>query len=729
MKSPDRYPQFASILILFGCVLLPSVGGMASVAVAQADEKRLATLIRLPMPLTAEGEAKAIASLESFAGRAQGAERPIVVLEFTRPSSPVVAADKEAALGRGTSFERGLGLARWLSGPKGNRVRSIAYLPESIQGHAVLIALACEEIAMNPAAEIGLAGVDDPSSEATILQAYLEIAARRGSFPPAAVRSMLDRTETLVRLDLDGGGVEYATIPELEIRLRPANAWNETQLVPANQMAKFTGQELRSWRWITHLVPEPDLLASVLKLDSTLQERPMFAETRTAMRSHLRGIVNSRQVDRIIRAIDEAIEKDKADLLLIDINSPGGNISESIRLAFYLANIPADRAEVVVYISGYARGDASLIALAADTLYMAPDATIGGDGESSISPADVEKRKDNLIELARNVGRFSGDIAGCMCPEMQVFQYTSANGRQTRAPAQWIEDDAKLPLWTQGPMVDYKEGLTADQALELGIANDRLVSLSAVGDAYGLGALPDETQTNTTEQVVEWIASQRWLSTFLFLIGLVLLVTEIQSPGLGVPGALAAVCFLFFFWLQLFQGTVEWLEILLIVGGVGCLAMEIFVLPGFGVFGVCGLLLLSLGLILAGQTFVIPTNAYQLDQMVQGLGQLGFGVLVLLGLLIGFRKQLSNLPMVRWFALQPPKPDRFLVSMEHRDEQRQSLLGRYGETMTPCNPYGKATIGDAVVDVVSEDAWIAADAPVEVVAIHNAQVIIKRRSF
>jgi membrane-bound ClpP family serine protease len=689
--------------------------------------RKQASLVKLTLPLGADAEARVLASLEAVVARAQGGDRPVVVLEFVPLDKSFTPTAPSERLGRGTSFERALTLARWLSGPKGNRIRSIAYLPESIGGHAVLIALACEEIAMDPAAELGLAGMDDAGGEATIKQAYAEIAGRRGLVPAAAVRSMLDPSETLVQFMLEGGGSTYATLPEMEQRLRPENAFSEKQLVPANQMGTFTGQELRTWRWITHLVPDRDALSSVLKLDTEVKERPAFAEPRTAMRAHVRGIVNARQVDRTIRAIEDAIDNHQADLVLIEVDSPGGNLSESLRLAYYLANVPSDKAEVVVFVSGHARGDASLIAMAADTVFMAPNAVLGGAGEATITVADIEKRKENLIEFSKLVGRFPGDVAGCLSPETPVFEYQAANGRRMRAPAKWIDDDPKLPLWVQGPERSYAKGLDADQAIDLGIASDRQSSVTAVGNHYGLESLPEEKQTNTTEQVVEWVASQRWLSMFLFMVGMMCLIAEINTPGLGVPGALATVCFLLFFWLNLFQGTVEWLEILLILGGIACLAVEIFVLPGFGVFGVSGLVMLAMGLILAGQTFVVPTNAYQTERVIYGLGQLGFGMFLLLGLLIGFRKQLAKMPMLRWFALQPPTSDRFVVSMDRLDEDRRSLLGCYGSTVSRCNPFGKAMIGDQMVDVVSEHSWIDEGTPIEVVAIEDNRVLIKQR--
>jgi membrane-bound serine protease (ClpP class) len=689
---------------------------------------RKGSLIKLPFPLSAESETRVLATLESIAASAVGGDRPIVVLEFVSATGLPSSAEVGQRIGRGTSFERALSIARWLSGPKGNRLRSVAYLPESIVGHAVLIALACEEIAIHPAAEIGSAGIDETTLDATILQAYSDIAKRRGSFPVAAVRSMLDPSESLVKLELEGGGVEYATMPDLERGLRPEKAWSEKQLVPANQVGSFSGQELRSWRWVTYLVPDSTQLGPILRLGSDVRERPAYSEPRIAMRTHIRGIISARQVDRTIRAIEDGVNAQQVNLILLDLDSPGGNLSESLRLAFYLANVPSDQAEVVVWISGHARGDASLIALAADTIYMQPKATLGGAGEASILPEEMERRKENLLEFAELTRRDPGDVVGCLCPEVSTFEFQAADGRRVRAPVNWLEDNPKFPLWIKGNELSYRDGIDPARAVEMGLAIDQQISLEAVGNHFGLKSLPEEKQTSSTEQVVEWIASQRWLSFFLFFLGTVCIVVELNAPGVGIPGAVAVVCFLLFFWLNMFQGTVEWLEILLILGGIALLAVEIFLLPGFGVFGVCGLIMLAVGVLLAGQTYVLPTNPYQTQRLVHGLGQLGLAFFMAVGLLIGFRKQLAKSPLFRWFALQPPVADRSVADIESRDEERRSMLGSYGTTLTRCNPFGRARIGDRIVEVVSDRAWIDEDSPIEVVAIKDHHLVIRPRN-
>jgi membrane-bound ClpP family serine protease len=747
----QHYPCFsnrfqAAALVLVGCFLLMT-GATAGWGFVQAQEQgaaeraegnpvvagvpgeRHASLLRVALPLTSETESRILASLESFSGQARGVDRPIVILEFVAANPAAQAAGEQApSIGQGTSFEKALSLARWLSGPKGSRIKSVGYVNQNLRGHGVLIALACEELVVLSDAELGLAGIDEPQLEPTVVQAYLDVASKRGMIPLAAVRSMLDPAAPLVQLDLEGGGIEFTSVPDLESKGRPEGAWRERQLVPTNKLATFTGQEMRQWRWIAHAIAQPELLQAALKLSSPPKEKASFALPRHPALIQLRGVLHRRMVTRTIRAIDDAISNEGADLIFLEIDSPGGSFEESMRLAFHLAKISNDRAEVVAYVSGYARGDAALIPLAADLVYMAPEALLGTGGEASIRGEDIEQNKQTILEFASLAKRNPGDVVGLIYPSASVHEFFSADGRRERNVAGWIQEpDPNRPLWKKGQAVDFNNGIGVDRAIEMGIVADRELDLASVATKFMVSELPMEKQTSRLERGVEWLASQRWLTFVLFLVGMICLSAEVNSPGLGVPGLISLVCFLFFFWINLFQGTIEWLEILLILGGVICLLAEIFVLPGFGIFGVAGLVMLAIGLLLAGQTFTFPTNSYQWGRSINGLGQMGFGVIVLA--VVGFllRNQLAKLPMVRWFALEHPTQDRFVVAMERMSEERQMLKGIYGTTTTRCNPYGKAILGDQLIDVVSQGGWIEENMPIEVLDVKDTHVIIRKR--
>ncbi len=133
------------------------------------------------------------------------------------------------------------------------RARTCAYLPRSIEGHAVLVALACEEIAMAPLAELGAAGIDEAVNDQVILDGYEGIALRRGSFPVAAIRALLDREATLFRVELNDEQLRFVDRPGLEELQKAGRVISETQLSIPGQLGRFTGKRcgtgvgLRIW--------------------------------------------------------------------------------------------------------------------------------------------------------------------------------------------------------------------------------------------------------------------------------------------------------------------------------------------------------------------------------------------------------------------------------------------------------------------------------------------------
>src|SRR5207237_8522453 len=91
------------------------------------------------------------------------------------------------------------------------------------------------------------------------------------------------------------------------------------------------------------------------------------------------------------------------------------------------------------------------------------------------------------------------------------------------------------------------------------------------------------------------------VSIFLIMIGITCLILELKMPGVSLPGVIAAICFVLYFWAQSQQlsGQIITLAILLFILGLLLLALEVFVIPGFGVPGISGIILVVLSLALA----------------------------------------------------------------------------------------------------------------------------------
>src|SRR5262249_28341375 len=141
-------------------------------------------------------------------------------------------------------------------------------------------------------------------------------------------------------------------------------------------------------------------------------------------------------------------------------------------------------------------------------------------------------------------------------------------------------------------------------AREYGVAHQAVDDMNELYAKYGLTASQvREVGSDWLDDVADFLRLPI-TSVFLVMIGITCLILELKMPGVGLPGILAAVCFVLFFWSQSqFGGQVTMLAILLFVLGLILLGLEIFVLPGFGVAGISGIVLTigSLGLVAYGE--------------------------------------------------------------------------------------------------------------------------------
>jgi membrane-bound serine protease (ClpP class) len=307
---------------------------------------------------------------------------------------------------------------------------------------------------------------------------------------------------------------------------------------------------------------------------------------------------------------------------------------------------------------------------------------------------------------------------------VQRFTQQGTGAARYFAPAE-LAEQADADQWQAGGELPIRGGLRSAEVMETGLAVMQVADFGELRAAYQLeGTLPG-VRPNWAHRLIEFLASPKVAGALLF-IGWFALMFEFMSPGLGLPGFLAGLCFLLFFWSAVLHGTAGWLEILLFAAGVVCLALEIFVLPGLGAFGIGGTALIVASIVLASQTFVVPRNAYEWSQVPNSLLLVSAAGAGIIASLICMPRLLTHAPLFRRIALETPdeiqtENIRYLESLVHLDY----LLGKRGLTTTPLTPSGKARFGDEVVDVVSDGDLVPAGSDVTVAEVRGSEVVVR----
>jgi len=684
-----------------------------------------AQLIRLPLPITGNIDQQIKRAFESVLRKTRaGADRPVVVLEFWPAHSE---------FGEGSDFSRAHALARYLSSRDTARVKTVAFLPRSIKGHAVLVAMACEEIVMAPDALLGAAGLDEPAEEPidpAVRSAYREIANRRRTLPPEVALGMLDKDLEILKVDTEIS-TEFVFRSELE-KLRAKRAIrNEEVIIRAGEIGLFSGRQARQFNFVKYLAPDRRALARALGVPAAaLAEDPSLWGSWRPVRVTLRGVITPQLTASVQKTINDQVEIEGSNFICLWIESPGGSLSDSVNLANYLASLDRGRLRTVAYVADDVRGDASLIAVACDEIVMHRDAALGGSGAQAILPDDVRLVRETLREsLAPKKMRSWSLWAALLDPSAKVSRYTHRTSGvvdyycEAELAAQGDADQ-----WVQGKRVT-REGqplqVRAAEAEELGLAQHVVGSFDEFKRLYGIADDIEMAEPGWASTLINALAAPgiAWL---LLLVGGAAMYAELQSPGIGIGGFVAGICFLLYFWNRHLEGTAGWLEALLFAAGVSCIMLELFVVPGATIFGLGGGLLVLVSLVLASQTFVLPQNDYQLTQMRDSLLALagaGLGVIVLAVLMQRF---LPHTPFFGHVVLEPPSNEE-LASLSHREAlvALDHLLGQRGVTTTWLMPSGKARFGDRVVDVSSQGEAISQDSPVVVVEVHGNHVVVR----
>lgn len=719
LPTDQRWPAlFAVLLFAWLCAGWPVVAQDGeSKRAPHAEQKRLGRLIRLTPPLgnrTEQGVRRAISETTALAK--QRAAWPVFILEIEPGPVP---------------FGDAIDLARFLSSPALTGATTIAYVPKSITGHGVLLALACDEIVMGRDAELGDAGKLEPVIDQGLRSSYAEIAKRRLTVPEALALGMINRDAEVLLVETERSR-EFVLRGDLE-QLQLQKAVRSSKVIKAaGAPGLFTARQLREWDVVGLLADDRIEIAKTWKLPrEAVVDAPTQEHGWTAAMVELTGVVTPGKVEKIQKLVDTQIRDAGVNFICLWIDSPGGDWTASKSLADDLARRDPRQCRTVAYIAGEARGDAMLPALACDELVVLPSSVLGGAGAVELADDDLQLLRQGLQRLAREKLRPAGLLTALFDREPGVSRYvrlddglfdffTAAQFAQRADAAAWRQDiEVKRP----GELLQ----LDGRRAETLGLASHIVDGFADFKTVYALQNSPRLVQPGWASNLIDAL-NMPGMSWALLFIGLAAIYIELQSPGISVGGIVGTICFVLYFWSQFLNGTAGWLEVLLFITGVVLILLEVFVVPGVTIFGLSGGLLVLASLILASQTFVWPHNEYQTAHLRDTLVILTGVIAATVVAAVLMNRLLPRTPGLGRMVLAPPSGAELdqqsrresLASFEH-------LLGRTGVAITPLVPGGKARFDDELIDVsLASGEYVNRGERVEVIKTSGARVLVKK---
>jgi membrane-bound serine protease (ClpP class) len=288
--------------------------------------------------------------------------------------------------------------------------------------------------------------------------------------------------------------------------------------------------------------------------------------------------------------------------------------------------------------------------------------------------------------------------------------------------------------------------LTTQQAQDIGyidgISTDRAALLQAAGLAGG----------STVEPLPNWAeTSARFLTNslvaaILLSVGLLLLMADVFTAGFGALGVGGLALLSLFFWGHSVVGLAGWEGVALVVVGLALIALEVLIIPGFGVAGIAGALALLGGIFISlfDARIVTTPDLVRAGSTVLGAGLLVAGGAVVLayrlprstrmqGLILQSKVglpdavPLPHIPSKRrsWLEGDRLEAQRPGLEREQAPAELRSFTGAIGVARSDLRPAGIAEIGGARVDVVSRGEYITAGSVIEVLVDEGYRRVVR----
>jgi membrane-bound serine protease (ClpP class) len=459
-----------------------------------------------------------------------------------------------------------------------------------------------------------------------------------------------------------------------------------------------------------------------------------------------KGLIDDGLYKSIKRRTQIALNSD-TEYLIYEIGTYGGLLQSADDISKYFILEIGKKAHTVAYVNTEAISAGAMISVSCRDIIMRENTTIGDCAPITIGGKleGIEREKaESFTRAAFMRAAEANGYPAALLKAMVTMQTKVYRVKNLQTGESEFFEDQQLPGDPNKYDLDGKElivdddeilTLTAARAFEYGIARaqvkDRAGALEYLEERDGVtfAGEPMVLETLWSEEMVRWLNSPAVLAV-LVMIALLGVYIEFNTPGVGLPGLVAVICFAVIIGSKYLIGLANWVEVAIFVVGVLLLLVEIFVLPGFGIAGVLGIIFMVFGLfgmLIRNAPGELPWPHTPLDwelfeRNVYGL--LGGIVTFMIGMPI-IARYLPKIPVARRLVLATPQGPVELGAAAFARDQTPVQAGQKGISLSQLRPAGKAEFDGLRLDVVSGGELIEAGRQIIVDVVEGNRIVVR----
>lgn len=442
------------------------------------------------------------------------------------------------------------------------------------------------------------------------------------------------------------------------------------------------------------------LLLSFLIFNNT----NIFADTTTFYVIEIKQEINAASAKKLSKGFREA-KNINANYIIIHLNTYGGavNAADSMRTLILNSSTPT-----IAFIDNQAASAGALISIACDSIYMRRGSSIGA---ATVVNQTGEPMPDKYQSFMRAMMRSTAEVTGRdpQIAEAMVDPYIHIPG---------IIDSGKVLSFTPEEAIlhNYCEGVVE--------SIDQIATIVSGENSYNI-----IHQKLSFAELVLLFFLNPIVQGILLMVIIGGIYFELQSPGIGFPSAAAILAAILYFSPLYIEGIANNWEIIVFVIGVLLILAEIFVIPGFGVAGISGIILMITGLSFAmiENDLFYNQGDYNFSIVVAPIAKVLLSSLLSLSLSIYLASKLFKSNRLPNISLKTTLKGDTAFSL-NKDNSDQSYVGKIAIVKTAMRPSGKIEIEEQRLEATLESGFADTGDTVLITKIEGGRLYCVRRS-